>query len=141
MTGKRRHSSLKIEPGSGNVYADLGVANPERMLVKAKLVSAIAEIIADGELSQVAAAELLELTQPKLSNLLRGQFHGVSERRLMDCLTRLGRDVDIVIKDKPRAPGPGKLSVRHLKGMIAKPSKPVTIRAMGRSIARGGSGG
>ena len=107
--------------------------------MKARLVSAIAGIIAERGLSQSAAAEILELTQPKLSNLLRGQFGGVSERRLMDCLTRLGRDVEIVIKDRPRSPGSGKLSVRHLKGMIAKPSKPVTIRAMGRAIARRGS--
>ena len=97
--------------GSGNVYTDLGVADPEWMLVKANLVSAIADIIAERDLSQGAAAELLELTQPKLSNLLRGQFRGISERRLMDCLARLGRDVQIVIRDKPRSRGAGRISV------------------------------
>lgn len=49
---------------------------------------------------QAEAAELLGLTQPKLSNMLRGHFHGFSERRLIDCLTRLGRDVQIVVKEK-----------------------------------------
>ena len=57
------------------------------------------------------AAEIVGLAQPRLSNLLRGEFHGVSERRLMDCLTRLGRDVDIVIKEKPRSGPNGRLSV------------------------------
>ena len=111
MTGKRRQSPATITRGSGNVYSDLGAANPERMLVKANLVSAIADIIAERDLSQGAAAELLELTQPKLSNLLRGRFRGISERRLMDCLARLGRDVQIVIRDKPRSRGAGRISV------------------------------
>ena len=111
MTKRRQRPSSKVTSGSGNVYADLGTANPERMLVKAKLVSAIAEIIAERGLSQGAAAELLDLTQPKLSNLLRGQFRGVSERLLMDCLTRLGQDVEIVVKDKQRSRGNGRLSV------------------------------
>jgi predicted XRE-type DNA-binding protein len=102
---------LRFVVGSGNVYADLGFRDAERMLVKAELVSAIAGIIAERGLSQVSAAELLGLTQPKLSNLLRGQFRGFSERRLMDCLTRLGRDIQIVIKSKPRSRGMGKLSV------------------------------
>ena len=81
------------------------------MLVKAELAGTIARIIADRGLSQAAASEILGLTQPKLSNLLRGQFRGLSERRLMDCLTRLGRDVQIVVRATPRSRGLGKLSV------------------------------
>ncbi|MFZ3323735.1 MAG: helix-turn-helix transcriptional regulator [Usitatibacter sp.] len=110
---KRARNTTKVEAGSGNVYADLGLEDSERMLVKARLTAAIAAIIASRGLTQGAAAELLGLTQPILSNLLRGRFRGVSERRLMDCLTRLGRDVVIVIKDKPRSRGSGRVSVHE----------------------------
>jgi predicted XRE-type DNA-binding protein len=57
------------------------------------------------------AAKILGLTQPKLSGILRGHFRGVSERRLIDCLTSLGRDVEIVVKDAPRRRTSGKLTV------------------------------
>lgn len=102
---------VKVERGSGNVYADLGFKNADRMLVKAELVAAIGSIISKRGLKQADAADLLGLTQPKLSNLLRGHFHGFSERRLIDCLTRLGRDVQIVVKEKPRSRASGRLSV------------------------------
>ena len=102
---------IKIERGSDNVYADLGFEDAEPMRIKAELVAAIAEIIAQRALSQAAAAELLGLTQPKLSNLLRGQFQRVSELRLMDCLARLGCDVQIVIRKKPTSRTVGRLSV------------------------------
>lgn len=111
MKRKGRAKGMKFEPSSGNVYADLGVRDADAMLVKAELVTAISRIIAERGLIQSVAAELLGLTQPKLSNILRGQFHGVSERRLIDCLTRLGRDVEIVVKEKPRSRAAGKLSV------------------------------
>ena len=88
----------KIEHGSTNVYADLGLENAEKMLVKAQLTIKIGEIIKRRKLTQVQAAELLGMTQPKLSNLLRGQFRGISEAKMLKCLTRLGRNVEIVVK-------------------------------------------
>ncbi len=111
MKRKGRTGRAKFERSSGNVYADLRVKDADAMLVKAELVTTICGIIRQRGLTQSAAAELLGLTQPKLSNILRGRFHGVSERRLIDCLTRLGRDVEIVVKDKPRSRASGKLSV------------------------------
>ena len=111
MKRTKRVEKVKFERGSGNVYADLGFKDADAMLVKAELVLAIGSIIKERELTQGQAAELVGLTQPKLSNLLRGEFHGVSERRLMDCLTRLGRDVEIVVKEKPRSRPDGRLSV------------------------------
>jgi hypothetical protein len=51
------------------------------------------------------------MPQPKLSNLLSGRFRGVSERRLMDCLVKLGRDVQIVVKATPRSRTVGRLSI------------------------------
>ncbi len=110
MKRKGKIARLKVERSSGNVYADLGIKDADAMLVKAELVSAASAIIRERGLTQAAAAQLLGLTQPKLSNILRGHFHGVSERRLIDCLTRLGRDVEIVVKEKPRSRAPGKFS-------------------------------
>jgi predicted XRE-type DNA-binding protein len=108
---KRKAPPAEFEVGTGNVYADLGYGDADEMLIKAQLVTKIAEIIKSKGLTQTQAAELLEMPQPKLSNLLRGRFRGVSERRLMDCLTRLGRDVQIVVKVAPRTRVSGRLSV------------------------------
>lgn len=94
-----------------SVYAELGLPDAEAMAVKAQLVTEIAELLVSRKLTQTAAADLFGMPQPKLSNLLRGQFRGVSERKLMDCLTRLGRDVDIVIRPAPRSRKEGRLAV------------------------------
>jgi len=93
------------------VYADLGYPDADEMLVKARLVYKISEIIQSRGLTQVEAAKLLGLTQPKVSAMLRGQFRGFSERKLIDCLTSLGRDVQIVIKESTRRRTGGKLTV------------------------------
>lgn len=102
---------IEVHEGSGNVYADLGFPNAEEMLVKAKLVMKISEIVRRKGLTQVEAARILGLTQPKVSALFRGQFRGISERKLIDCLTSLGRDVEIVVKDAPKRRAGGKLTV------------------------------
>jgi len=80
-----------------NVYAQLGFPDAEEMLVKAQLVSKIAEILRERGWSQQQSAKVLGLTQPKLSKMLRGQFRGISEMKMMDCLVRLGRPVKIVV--------------------------------------------
>jgi len=100
-----------IERGSRNVYADLGLDNAEEMLVKAQLATKIGDIIKQRKLTQVQAAELLGITQPKLSGLLRGQFRGVSESKMLACLTRLGRDIQIVVKTAPRSRAEGHVTV------------------------------
>jgi predicted XRE-type DNA-binding protein len=86
-----------------NVYADLGFKDAEQMLVKAQLVVKIAEILRKRGWSQQQAAKVLGLTQPKLSKMLRGQFRGVSEMKMMDCLIRLGRPVRIVVGPEGQA--------------------------------------
>jgi predicted XRE-type DNA-binding protein len=111
---KRRGSrrAIAAERSSGNVYADLGYRNSEDMLVKAQIVAKIAEIIEQRRLTQEQAAKILRLTQPKISRLLRGHFRGVSERRLLACLTRLGRDVQIVVKKTPTRRAQGRVTIR-----------------------------
>jgi predicted XRE-type DNA-binding protein len=84
--------------GSDNVYVDLGFPDAERMLVKSHLATAIAATIATRRLTQVAAAEIVGIPQPKLSGMLRGEFRGVSEAKMLSCLNRLGHDVEIVVR-------------------------------------------
>ncbi len=88
---------MNIEMGSGNVYQDLQVSDPEEMLLKAQLAARIARLIEEKGLTQMQAAERLGIPQSKLSLLLRGQFRGISEAKMLECLARLGRDIQIVI--------------------------------------------
>ena len=101
---------LKVERGSGNVFADLGRPDAETQLLKAELVTRIDKIIRQRGLKQVEAAKLLGLSQPDISRLLRGNFREYSVERLMRLLTALGRDVEIVIRE-PRSQRQGRLSV------------------------------
>jgi predicted XRE-type DNA-binding protein len=94
-----------------SVYEDLKYANADEMLIKARLVTEIADQVKLRRLTQAEASELLGFSQPKLSNLLRGQFRGVSEKKLMECLTRLGRDIEIVVRPAPRSRREGKITV------------------------------
>jgi predicted XRE-type DNA-binding protein len=88
---------MKNPEKSMNVYEQLGFPDAEAMLVKAQLVTQIAEILRERGWSQQQAAKVLGLTQPKLSRMLRGQFRGISEMKMMDCLLRLGRTVKIIV--------------------------------------------
>jgi len=87
-----------IKKGSGNVFADLQLPNPEAALVKAKIASQICQIIAERGLTQTAAAEILGLDQPKISALVRGKLSGFSVDRLFRLLNDLGQEVEIIIR-------------------------------------------
>ena len=100
-----------IEYGSGNVFADLGFPDPEEHLAKAKLVRAIGIAMKARRLTQVEAAKLLGIDQPKVSKLLRGHYRGYSSDRLLHFLNLLGQDVVITI-----LPGPGS---EHRTGHIS----------------------
>ncbi len=89
---------IDIEKGSTNGYSGLGMAKTAEMIVKAQLSIKIAEIIKRRRLTQVQAAKLLGMSQPNLSNMLRGR--GISEVKMMKCLTRLDRDAQIVVQQK-----------------------------------------
>lgn len=102
---------IAIEESSGNVYADLGMADADEMIVKAQLATKIGEIIKSRKWSQQHAADLLGIPQPKLSKLLRGQFRGISETKMLDCLVRLGRNVQIVVGPPRRAASSGRVAV------------------------------
>jgi predicted XRE-type DNA-binding protein len=102
---------MNIKKGSGNVYADLRLPDPEVQLLKAQLASRIAGQIRAKGLTQIQAAKVLGIPQPKLSLLLRGQFRGISEAKMLECLARLGRDIHIVIG--PEHAGVGQVQVEE----------------------------
>jgi len=90
-----------IKRGSGNIYKDLGFPNAEEMQAKALLVSRIVEIIKKKKWTQKKAAEMLDVTQPKISLLSRGHFSGFSIGKLINILNSLHQDIEIIIKDRP----------------------------------------
>jgi len=102
---------IEVYRGSGNVFADLEFPDAEEMLVKAELVRQIYEVIRKRRLTQIKAAEILGIDQPKVSALLRGKLAGFSLERLFHFLNALGRDVQIVVKPIPRSRQQGKLKV------------------------------
>lgn len=91
---------LPVQSGSGNVFADLGLENPEELLVKAELARKISGIIAGQNMTQTEVAILLGIDQPKVSALVNGKLSGFSTARLFRFLNALGRDVEIVVKPK-----------------------------------------
>lgn len=93
----------KAKVSLGSVYADLGYKNPQEMETKANLTIEIGNIIKKKKLTQTEAAKILGISQPKLSELLRGRFRGYSVERLMHFLNELGKDVDIFIRSKPKS--------------------------------------
>jgi predicted XRE-type DNA-binding protein len=101
----------KIIESTGNIYADLNRPDADELLVKAQLVFKIDQIIKAKKWNQQQAAEVMGITQPKLSKLLRGQFAGVSEAKLIECLTKLGRDVQIVVGRARKGATSGQVAV------------------------------
>ena len=101
----------KIVRGSGNVFADLGIADAGERQTKVRLAVAINGIVARRGMSQVRASALLGIGQPKVSALANYRLDGFSVERLMTFLTALDRDVRIVIEKKPRSRPAGRISV------------------------------
>ena len=98
---------VEVHCGSGNVFADLGLADAEKLKIKTGLVVEIRKAMRSRGLTQQEAAKLMGITQPKVSDMMRGDFSNLSERKLMDCLTRLGYDIEIKVR-------PAKSEVWHL---------------------------
>lgn len=116
----------QYEKSSGNLYEDLGYKNPDEMQAKAKLAREIFFIIQDKGMTQKQAAELLGLTQPKVSNLLNGRLSGFSIERLTKFLNMLDYDVDILVKPKPKS------RMAHISITSQRPSAPIPLAAKGK---------
>lgn len=92
-----------IQTSSGNVFADLELENSDELFVKAELARKISNIITKQHMTQAEAAEILGVDQPKISALINGKLLGLSTVRLFRFLNALGRDVEIVVKAKPKS--------------------------------------
>jgi predicted XRE-type DNA-binding protein len=92
---------MRVQSSSGNVFADLGLANSEELLIKAELVRQISNLIDAESLTQTEAAKILGIDQPKVSALLNGRLSGFSTERLFRFLNALGSDVEIRVIPKP----------------------------------------
>lgn len=90
-------------PGSGNVFADLGLPDPETALAKARIASRIADAIAARGLTQTAAAAVLGVDRAKVSAIVRGRLTDFSLDRLRLLANRIGLDVTIAVTDAPAA--------------------------------------
>lgn len=108
---KNRKAEIPVKASSGNVFADIGLPQPEEELTKAQLASYLRQVIKRRRLTQVAAAALLGIDQPKVSALLNGRLANFSSERLMRLLTTLGQDVDITVRAKPRNRARGRVRV------------------------------
>ena len=108
---RKRRSKAEVTAGSGNVFADLGLAEPEEELTKAQLASVIRQVIKRRRLTQITAAALMGVDQPKVSALLNGRLANFSSERLMRLLTTLGQDVEIMVRTKPRHQRRGQIRV------------------------------
>lgn len=101
MKALRSEEKISVEHSSGNVYADLGLKDADEMFHKASLVAKVSDIIQERGWPWQQAAQVLGMTHPKLSLMLRGQFHDISMTQILSCLTRLGYDVQIVVRPQP----------------------------------------
>jgi predicted XRE-type DNA-binding protein len=93
----------RVTPSSGNVFADLGLRDATELQTKARLGVALCRIVEQRRLTQAQIAEMLGISQPKVSALLRYKLEGYSVGRLMRFLVALGQDVEIVVRAKPRS--------------------------------------
>ena len=108
---KRHAESIEITCGGKNVFEDLGYPDAAERQARLRLAYALNQVLEEQDLTQTAAAQLLGLTQPKVSALRHYKLAGFSVERLMTLLTVLDQDVDIVIKRKPRSRSAARISV------------------------------
>jgi predicted XRE-type DNA-binding protein len=104
---KRIIDGVEVQRSSGNVYADIGLADVKKLKIKTGMLIEIRKAMRQLELTQQAAAKRMGITQPKVSDMMRGDFTNLSERKLMNCLNRLGYDIEIKVR-------PASQSVEHL---------------------------
>jgi predicted XRE-type DNA-binding protein len=100
---------VKVEVGSGNIFADLGLPDADTHFLKAQIVSEIYRITSERKLTQAKAGKLMGITQPEVSRMFKGSFREYSIKRLMGFLTSFDRDVEIVVKPHKKAGKAGRI--------------------------------
>jgi predicted XRE-type DNA-binding protein len=120
---KKRLGDIEFREGSENIFADIGIPNPEEAMAKAKIAMKISDIIKKKKLTQAKAAKILKVSQPKISLLLRGYLTDFSLERLLRFLNDLGQNVRISITPS---------SKRHGSTWIGDARSGVSIAALAR---------
>ena len=108
----RMIEGIEIESSSGNDFADLGLAQSEKLKIKSGLVIEITRAVRRLGLTQEEAGRRMGISQAKVSGMMRGDFSNLSERKLMACLNRLGYDIEIKVH-------PASETIGHLRLAIA----------------------
>ena len=111
MASRNAKREDQVIRGTGNVFADLGYSDATERQAKLRLAYALNQILEERKLSQAEAANVLGVTQPKVSALRHYKLAGFSVERLLNLLTALDQDIDIVIKRKPRSRRAARISV------------------------------
>lgn len=114
MTNKKKSQKndlIEFEVSGDNIFADIGIENPEEELIKAELAWEIDQIIKKKKYTQAKAAKIMRVNQPKVSAILHRKLTGFSVERLMHFLQALGQDIDIVVTPKPRNRKTARVSV------------------------------
>jgi predicted XRE-type DNA-binding protein len=111
MASKSAERKEPVTRGTGNVFADLGFPDAAERQARLRLAYALNQELEARKISQADAAKVLGVTQPKVSALRRYKLEGFSVERLMNLLTALGQDVEIVIRRKPRSRRAARISV------------------------------
>src|SRR5471032_2413089 len=111
MASRNADRRVPVNRGTRNVFADLGFPDAAERQAKLRLAYALNQVLDASKLSQAEAAKVLGVTQPKVSALRRYKLEGFSVERLMNLLTALDQDVEIVIRRKPRSRKTGRISV------------------------------
>ena len=111
MTTRDPERMGAVTRGTGNVFADLGFPDAAERQAKLRLAYALNQVLEERKLSQADAANVLGVTQPKVSALRHYKLAGFSVERLMNLLTAVDQDVEIVIRRKPRSRKAGRITV------------------------------
>lgn len=104
----------KVEMGSGNIFADLGLPDAETHFLKAQIVSEIYRLTHERQMTQAQAGQRMGISQPEASRLFKGNFREYSIDRLMGFLTAFGRDVEIVVRPHKTAGKGGRITFRPM---------------------------
>src|SRR5688572_8645691 len=143
MASRNAERREPVTRGTGNVFADLGFPDAAERQAKLRLACALNQVLDGRKLSQADAAKVLGVTQPKVSALRHYKLAGFSVERLMNLLTALDQDVEIVIRRKPRSRKVARISViaaydlqRTLKPEAAPRQRKSFTSARRRALAR-----
>ena len=126
MARAKREEDGRVEHSRGNVFADLGLPNPEEHLVKATIALAIAQAIRKRGLTQEQAGAILGLAQPKVSDMIRGELEKFTIDRLMRYMRKLDYDVTILIRDDQKQKAEAKLEAFLLTGLDSSDAQDMT---------------